>query len=237
MKPSQVAIDFGTPQAPPSRASSSDDFEKISYPSDNSDWNPPPIVSSYNKPEEELPLHYMNEDKARRRVVGRGGGGEYAGAGPIDNGGDDYYDDEGKDVYSKIRPDRGRVGSGRLRRAPPPPPTSIVCVTCSFISSPLTPFHSVNSFSKTSNTSLQQSTLSSHAGHASTKSATQASSSGTKHISVNSAHTTSSASSTSMSTPLWERCSLASLDCCQVMMAVSSSRAGRSTEMLCLTSQ
>ena len=121
MKPHQVAVDFA------SRVSSSDEFEKISYPSDSSDWNPPPIVSSYNTPEE-LPLHYMSEDKARRRVIGRGGGDEYGGADPIDHGGN-YYDDEGKDVYSKTRPNRGRIGSGRLRRAPPPPPTSIVRVS------------------------------------------------------------------------------------------------------------
>ena len=151
MKPHQVVIDFGTP-ALPSRDSSSDDFETISYPSDSSDWNPPPILSSYNRPEE-LPLHYMSEDKARRRVVGRGGGGEYADAGSMDHGGD-YYDDEAKDIYSKM-PDRGRIGSGRLRRAPPPPPTSIVRVHCCFLRNQVSIFYSVNSFSKTSNISLQ----------------------------------------------------------------------------------
>ncbi|KIL67087.1 glycosyltransferase family 39 protein [Amanita muscaria Koide BX008] len=38
-----------------------------------------------------------------------------------------YYDDDGKDVYSKqVRPQRsGRIGSGRLPQRPPPPPTSL----------------------------------------------------------------------------------------------------------------
>lgn len=65
----------------------------------------------------------MSEEKARRRVRGAGDSGDFQG------GGNDIameYDDEGKDVYAKLRPRKGRVGSGRLRRPPPPPPTNIV---------------------------------------------------------------------------------------------------------------
>lgn len=126
MKPPQVAIDFGTASGTPSRTSS-DEFEQVPYPADHhSNWDPPAIVSSTYKTEEELPLHYMNEEKARRRVKGPGGGGvDFVGAGAIDPT-MAYYDDEGKDVYAKIRPEKGRVSSGRLRRPPPPPPTTIV---------------------------------------------------------------------------------------------------------------
>ncbi|KAF8800036.1 dolichyl-phosphate-mannose-protein mannosyltransferase [Phlegmacium glaucopus] len=37
----------------------------------------------------------------------------------------DYYDDEGKDVYNKMRPKSARLGSGRLPQLPLPPPTSV----------------------------------------------------------------------------------------------------------------
>ncbi|KAF8889886.1 glycosyltransferase family 39 protein [Infundibulicybe gibba] len=111
MKPSAVAVDFGADPEP----RSSSEFEEIPYPSNH--WVPP-------QQEEELPLHYMSEEKARRRVVRGPSGNEdlfekhqY----PPHN----YDDDEGKDVYNKIRPVKPFVGSGRPRQAPPPPPTSI----------------------------------------------------------------------------------------------------------------
>jgi dolichyl-phosphate-mannose-protein mannosyltransferase len=108
MKPPQIAIDFGTPPGSPTRTS--DDFERVPYPPEH----------HKSQLAEELPLHYMNEDKARRRAVGRGGV-------EVD-GQKDYYDDDGKDVYAKLRPGKGHLGSGRLRRAPLPPPTTIVRV-------------------------------------------------------------------------------------------------------------
>ena len=111
MRPPQVAIDFGTPPEPPSRTSS-DDFERVPYPPEH----------HKSQQSEELPLHYMNEDKARWRGVARG-------ASELNS--HEEYDDDGKDVYAKLRPPKGRVGSGRLRRAPPPPPTTIVCINLS----------------------------------------------------------------------------------------------------------
>ena len=110
MKPPQVAIDFGTPAGSP--RASSDDFERVPYPPDH----------YKSQQEEELPLHYMGEDKARRRGVGR------VGSAVESSGHEEYFDDDGKDVYAKLRPLKGRVGSGRPRRGPPPPPTSIVCI-------------------------------------------------------------------------------------------------------------
>jgi hypothetical protein len=112
MRPPAVAVDFGTPDSP--RTSS--DFEEVPYPSNH--WA--------SRQEEELPLHYMNEDKARRRVAKSPGG-----AGGFDTMATsqlEAYDDDGKDVYNKMKPNTNRVGSGRLRQGPPLPTTSIVCL-------------------------------------------------------------------------------------------------------------
>jgi dolichyl-phosphate-mannose-protein mannosyltransferase len=109
MRPPQVAIDFGTPPGSPSRTSS-DDFERVPYPPEH----------YKSQQEEDLPLHYMGEDKARRRGVARTAGES--------SGHEEYYDDDGKDVYAKVRPLKSRVGSGRPRRVPPPPPATIVCI-------------------------------------------------------------------------------------------------------------
>jgi dolichyl-phosphate-mannose-protein mannosyltransferase len=108
MQPPQIAIDFGTPPTTPPRTSS-DEFERVPYPPDH----------SKSQQQEELPLHYMSEDKARRRVGGRGGAQL--------SGREEYYDydDDGKDVYAKLKSTKGTVGSGRPRRGPPPPPTTI----------------------------------------------------------------------------------------------------------------
>ncbi|KAK7455307.1 Dolichyl-phosphate-mannose--protein mannosyltransferase 2 [Stygiomarasmius scandens] len=105
MQPSAVAVDFGG-DISPTRTSS--DFEEINYPSHHDSG---------------LPSYYM-EDKARRRTKG----------GVTVNGSEEekvplvpqnqYYDDEGKDVYNK-RPPKGRVGSGRMWQAPPPRPASL----------------------------------------------------------------------------------------------------------------
>jgi len=214
MRPPQVAIDFGTPPGSPSRTSS-DDFERVPYPPDH----------HKSQQVEELPLHYMNEDKARRRGVVRGG---------PEPTGHEVYDDDGKDVYAKLRPFKGRAGSGRLRRAPPPPPTTIVSIYC-FNLYPLT-FWRRGSFSyKTSSMCRQPYTPSFHAGPASTKSEKQASSSGTKPTLENSAHTTSSASSTSTYTHRWARCSSGWRVCYQATMAILSSRAGWNMALPCRT--
>lgn len=114
MRPSEVTIDFGTDSSDsPPRYSS--DFEEIPHPASN--W------ASSHTHEEQLPLHYMSEEKARRRMAGRGaepGAGIYNGQSEREQ-----YDDDGKDVYSKIRPVKNRVGSGRLPHPPPPPATTI----------------------------------------------------------------------------------------------------------------
>lgn len=114
MRPSEVAVDFGAPDSDnPSRSSS--EFEEIQYPSNH--W-------ATSRTEGELPLHYMSEDKARRRVVRSGeGAGIYDAPEKLPYQG---YDDEGKDVYNKPRPIHNRIGSGRLPQPPAPPATSIV---------------------------------------------------------------------------------------------------------------
>lgn len=113
MRPA-VVVDFGAPDSDnPSRSSS--EFEEIQYPSNH--WGT-------SRAEGELPLHYMSEDKARRRVVRSGeGAGIYDAPEKLPYQG---YDDEGKDVYNKPRPIQNRIGSGRLPQHPAPPATSIV---------------------------------------------------------------------------------------------------------------
>jgi len=116
MKPPQIAITVDSPPVTPPRVSS--DFEEIDYPTITSNnWQ-------QSRREEELPLHYMTEDTARRRVV-RGPVPEQAGGfGRREKSWGS--NDEGKDVYSKIG--QPKFGSGRpVRRAPPPPPTTFVC--------------------------------------------------------------------------------------------------------------
>jgi dolichyl-phosphate-mannose-protein mannosyltransferase len=114
MRPPAVTLDFGLPPDSSNRTSS--DFEEILHP--NNHW-------SYAPPPEELPLHYMNEDKARRRVPR--GPGVSPSYGDEKDAVFDYTDSdgEGKDVYNKARAARNRVGSGRVMQHPLPPPTSI----------------------------------------------------------------------------------------------------------------
>lgn len=111
MKPSAIAVDFGTNAPdPPSQ------FE-AHYPPN--DW------TSIDR-DEDLPLHYMSEEKARRRVKGPSGTapGEYEYAEKSRY--TDYYDDEGKDVYNKPRAHAAHMGGGRPPQPPLPPPTSLV---------------------------------------------------------------------------------------------------------------
>ena len=119
MRPSEVTLNFGTPQDSPRTSS---DFEEIHYPQH---WS-----SSQGHPEE-LPLHYMSEEITRRRVhqhsehqhsqQGATGYADY----PVNPA---EHDDGGKDVYAKMRQNHGGLGGGRPRRLPPPPPTSVVCL-------------------------------------------------------------------------------------------------------------
>ena len=76
-----------------------------------------------------LPLyHHHMEDTARhRRTKGSAEHGDGDGDIELDEKLRLQYDDQGKDVYSKLRaPVRTGLGGGRVRQPPPPPPTSIV---------------------------------------------------------------------------------------------------------------
>ncbi|KAI0320711.1 glycosyltransferase family 39 protein [Amylostereum chailletii] len=116
MKPSEIAITIDS--LPPSPTRTSSDYEKIDYPSHSApDW-------AARRREEELPLHYMTEETARRRVT-RGPGSSAMG-GELESEKNWEEDDQGKDVYSKAGASSRYGGSGRvMRRAMPPPPTSI----------------------------------------------------------------------------------------------------------------
>jgi len=124
MRPSEVTLNFGTPQDSPRTSS---DFEEVPYPHH---WS-----SSQGQPEE-LPLYYMSEETTRRRLH-QHPDHQHPPYGPA--GYDDYpvgpaeQDDGGKDVYAKMRQTHGGLGGGRPRRLPPPPPTSVVRLSASAI--------------------------------------------------------------------------------------------------------
>jgi len=229
MRPSEVTLNFGTPQDSPRTSS---DFEEVPYPHH---WS-----SSQGQPEE-LPLHYMSEETTRRRLhqhpdhqhppYGSAGYDDYP-VGPAEQ------DDGGKDVYAKMRQSHGGLGGGRPRRLPPPPPTSVVRLSAfviAFLFHSLSthiltyPAASASLFRKTSNTSPPFSTPFSRVGLVSIVSESQTSSSGMKRTLESLARITSNASSTLMSIRRWGRCLLGSRDCCLGIMVVSSSRAGRRT--------
>lgn len=109
MRPSEVVL---TPRTPQDSPRTSSDFEEVHYPGNN--W-------ASSRAPEELPLHYMNEDKdkARRRVT-------HPAVQPGQERENVEFDTEGKDVYAKMKQSHGGIGGGRPRRAPPLPPTSIV---------------------------------------------------------------------------------------------------------------
>ena len=134
MRPTgQVALDLGPPFEDGARSSS--DFEEIPHPTQHTAYwqaqHPHPPAHRDSPREDELPIHYMSEDKARRRVA-RGPGpatgpdAAFAGTGAEKGLEYDAFDHEGKDVYSKMKTARGPISSGRPRRPPPPPPTSVV---------------------------------------------------------------------------------------------------------------
>lgn len=150
MRPSEVVL---SPRTPLDSPRTSSDFEEVHYPGNN--W-------SSSRAPEELPLHYMNEDKARRRVTHP--------SAPLGQAVENMeLDTEGKDVYTKMKQSHGGIGGGRPRRAPPPPPTSIVRPQGRYP----TRFAEIefrwSLFLKTWSTSLQYFTLSFRAGLVSTK--------------------------------------------------------------------
>lgn len=117
-RPSQVALNLGY-SPPPSPTRTSSEYEEVNYPDSNypsSHWS--------SQQEEELPLHYMTEETARRRV--KAGGVASNGLGDVKS--EFIYSDEGKDVYNKMKPIRGPTLGGRPQRPQPPPPTNLVSI-------------------------------------------------------------------------------------------------------------
>ncbi|KAF5322974.1 hypothetical protein D9611_009308 [Ephemerocybe angulata] len=132
-RPPAVAIDFGTPDSP---NSSSFEFEEVGYPDPyhqhQHQYDPESYGGRAN--EETLPLHYMSEEKARRRVragAAAGNGSDFDGGAAVSGNEKEQfeyqeYDDAGKDVYNKPKPYNGqRISSGRGPSQPLPPPTTI----------------------------------------------------------------------------------------------------------------
>lgn len=117
MKSDQVALNLGTPPGSPPRTSS--EFEEVAYPQPS-----PPSHWAATKQDAELPLHYMSEESARRRVRGQVGTeyGDHAEAHELEP----LNDDEGKDVYNKIGATRPATYGGRPRKPVHPPPSSLV---------------------------------------------------------------------------------------------------------------
>ncbi|KAF9045749.1 glycosyltransferase family 39 protein [Hymenopellis radicata] len=99
-----VVLNFGASD-PDSPLSS--DFEEVSYPSSTTQA-------------EQLPLYHMEEKARHRRTKGTNVEGDAFNIPDIM-----LQDDEGKDVYHKLRQARTGMGGGRARQAPLPPPTSI----------------------------------------------------------------------------------------------------------------
>lgn len=215
MKPPAVVVDFSADDDErASRASSFSDFEDVSYPPSYSSAHPAQTPRSHHLHYDthQLPLHhtYMttasttaNDDIAARRRVKPSQDPGYTYVGEKGESLDDplYYDDEGKDVYSKLhRPRVGRLGSGRLPQRPPPPPTSLVRILSHLCKFQLTRPGRKSFCIKTSTCSRLSSTPFSHAIRGSTKSAPPTSSYGTKPTLASLARTTSNASFTLMCT-------------------------------------
>jgi dolichyl-phosphate-mannose-protein mannosyltransferase len=113
-KPSEVVLELGTPP-PGSPSRTSEEFEQVPYPANTTStethWGP-----SRNVAEEELPLHYMDGDRARRRVRPSTGVSH-------DDGGRRYdaeYDDDKELYHDKLRPvNIPRIGRSTQRSIPP----------------------------------------------------------------------------------------------------------------------
>ncbi|KAI0080531.1 glycosyltransferase family 39 protein [Panus rudis PR-1116 ss-1] len=128
LQAADVALNFGSPPGSPRTSS---EFEEVNYPHHTASNSPNSLTWTAVPRQEELPLHYMNEETARRRVRTAAGGAAGEGSETYHAHDEkappqyDPYDDEGKDVYSKMRATKAPAGSGRARRPPPPPPTTI----------------------------------------------------------------------------------------------------------------
>lgn len=131
--PGPVAVDIGTPSP---RSS----FEEIHHPSysTTAPSNPGPSSWSSYPAVEELPMHYITDDKARRRIIRPFGGLGPGSSSPLttnnepmpiphslnDGLGDGSHtgmgedDDGGREVYGKMR------AAAALRQIPRPPPTT-----------------------------------------------------------------------------------------------------------------
>ncbi|KAG8770605.1 Protein O-mannosyltransferase 2, partial [Serendipita sp. 398] len=130
--PGPVAVDLGTPSP---RSS----FEEIQHPSyaahsyvsdhPHNQHHGNPSSWSSNPPIEELPMHYITDEKARRRIIRPVGPGSSPLTSPhepppnsihgvLGDGGEEVDDDGGKEVYRKMR------AAAALRQIPHSPPTS-----------------------------------------------------------------------------------------------------------------
>lgn len=113
---SAVAIDIESdPYLPAS------EYEQVSHQNTNYHWS---------EQHQELPLHYMSEETARRRL--KPSVGEPYGS-PVQKESFEDYDDESKDVYNKAKLISTRVSSGRPPQRPLSPPTSPVGLPCTFV--------------------------------------------------------------------------------------------------------
>lgn len=133
--PGPVAVDIGTP----SPRSSFEEIHHPPYSTATSALNQDPASSwSSYPPVEELPMHYISDDKARRRIIRPLGGLGPGSSSPLTtsnepipiphsfndglgNGmhsGNAEDDDGGREVYGKMR------AAAALRQIPRPPPTT-----------------------------------------------------------------------------------------------------------------
>ncbi|KIJ44250.1 glycosyltransferase family 39 protein [Sphaerobolus stellatus SS14] len=111
-KPADIALDLGTP---PGSGRTSEEYEQVAYPAhstaNESFWGPPRQQAA----EEELPLHYMNDERARRRVK--------PGAPTSRENGDQQYEEAYHDekglLGDKARPVHIPRVSKNIRRNPP----------------------------------------------------------------------------------------------------------------------
>ncbi|KAG8846408.1 Protein O-mannosyltransferase 2 [Serendipita sp. 411] len=130
--PGPVAVDLGT-------SSPRSSFEEIQHPSyaahsyvsdhPHNQHHGNPSSWSSNPPIEELPMHYITDEKARRRIIRPVGPGSSPLTSPhepppnsihgvLGDGGEEVDDDGGKEVYRKMR------AAAALRQIPHSPPTS-----------------------------------------------------------------------------------------------------------------